>query len=129
MNFDNKSEGEDRQLLQLLKEEMKEFPSDQLVEKTMSKISAMQAEKKYAYKPLRVPIYIMLTIGLFLPIPFLIPMPSDSLLLNSLSELLAYPETSFLKYAIWGWLSGVVLWIFGVLFKSHSRFYLNPFKL
>lgn len=128
MNFENKSVGDDNQLLQLLKDEIKEFPSEDLVEKTMIRISAMQAEKKCLYKPLRTPLYIMATIAFLLLIPFLIPVTSNSQLLNPLSTLLAYPEISILKYAVWCWLTMVVLWISALLFQIQSRYNFNPFK-
>lgn len=128
MNFNNKLEGEDKQLIQLLKEEIKEFPSDLLEEKTMNRISAMSAEKKFVYKPLRTPLYIMMVIALLPWVPFLIPMNSNSLLLISLSEFLTYPETSIIIYAVWCWLTVVVVSISGLLFQIHSRFDLNPFK-
>ena len=66
INFDNRHEDPDKRLIQLLTEEIKEFPSDQLVETTMTRISAIHAEKKFAYKPLRRPLYIMTAIAILL---------------------------------------------------------------
>jgi hypothetical protein len=129
MNFDNKAEHEDKQLIQLLKEEIKEFPSDQLVESTLTKISAMQSEKKFIHKPLKIPLYIMAAITILLLAPFFIPMISNSSSLIPLSEFLDYPGSSILKYAIWCWLTVVVFRISKLLFQSQLKFDLNPFKL
>ncbi len=121
MNFDNKVEHEDEQLIHLLKEESTEFPSDQLLERTMTKISAMQEEKKFVHKPLRFPLYIMAAIVLLLLVPFFIPMVSNSSSVNRLSEFLGYPEGSILKYAVCCWLAVVVLWISGLLFRYNRN--------
>ena len=129
IDFDNKDEHEDKQLIQLLKEEIKEFPSDQLVESTLAKISAMQTEKKVVHKPLRIPLYIMAAITILLLAPFFAPIIQNSSSLNPLSEFLGYPESSILKYAVWCWLAVVVIWISGLLFQVQSKFDLNPFKL
>ncbi|MBX2963732.1 MAG: hypothetical protein KF687_14575 [Cyclobacteriaceae bacterium] len=129
MNFDNKDEHEDKQLIQLLREEIKEFPSDHLVESTLAKISAMQMEKRFAHKPLRIPIYIMTAIALLLLIPLFVPIAPNSSSLNLLSEFLDYPESSILNYAVWCWFTVVVLWILGLQLQAQSKFYLNPFKL
>jgi hypothetical protein len=129
MNFDNKVEHEDKQLIQLLKEEIKEFPSDQLVERTLTKISAMQSEKNLVYKPLRIPLYIMVAITILLLAPFFIPMISNSSSLIPSIEFLDYPESSILKYAVWCWLTVVVFTISKLLFQSQLKFYLNSFKL
>jgi hypothetical protein len=129
MNFDNKVEHEDKQLIQLLKEEMKEFPSDQLVEGTLTKISAMQSEKKFIHKPLKIPLYIMAAITILLLAPFFIPMISNSSSLIPLSEFLDYPEGSILKYAVWCWLAVVVFRISKLLIQSQLEFDSTPFKL
>jgi hypothetical protein len=129
MNFDNKVEHEDKQLIQLLKEEIKEFPSDQLVESTLTKISAMQSEKKFIHKPLRIPLYMMAAIAILLLVPFFIPMISDSSSLILLPEFLDYPESLILEYAVWCWLTVVVLRISKLLFQSQLRFDINPFKV
>lgn len=121
MNFDNKHDDEDKHLIRLLKVEMEEFPSDQLVERTMTRISAMQTEKKFVYKPLRVPLVIMTAIAVLLLIPLLIPMAPSNSPLNPLSEFLAYPESSILKYAVWCWLAVVVLWIYGLLSQARRN--------
>ncbi len=129
MNFDNKVEHEDKQLIQLLKEEIKEFPSDQLVESTLTKISAMQSDKKLGYRPLRIPIYLMVAIAILLLAPFFIPMISNSSSLIPLLEFLDYPESSILKYSVWCWLTVVVFRISKLLFQSQLRFDLTPFRL
>jgi hypothetical protein len=129
MNFDNKVEHEDKQLIQLLREEIKEFPSDQLVENTLTKISTMQSEQTLIHKPLRTPLYIMAAITTLLLAPFFIPMISNSSSLIPLSEFLDYPESSFLKYAVWCWLTVVVFWISKLLFQSQLKIDLNPFKI
>jgi hypothetical protein len=128
MNFDNRLDDEDKQLIQLLKEETMEFPSDQFVERAMTRISALQTEKKFVHKPLRVPLYIMALITILLLTPFLFPKISHSSSLNPLSEFLVNPETSILKYVVWCWLSVVVLWISGILFQIQSKFDLSPLK-
>src|SRR5688572_21155031 len=129
MNFDNKLEGDDKHLVHLLRGEVKDFPSDQLVERTMTRISAMHAEKKLVHKPLRIPLYIMMAIALLLLAPFIVPMIPNGSFLSPLSEFLSYPERSILKYAVWCWLAVVVLWITELLFQIQSKFDLNPFKL
>lgn len=129
INFDNKVEDEDKQLIQLLREEIKEFPSDQLIESTLAKISSMQTENKFVHKPLRIPLYIMAAITILLLAPFFAPMVQNSSSLNPLSEFLGYPESSILKYAVWYWLAVVVFRISKLLFQSQLKFDLNPFKL
>jgi hypothetical protein len=95
----------------------------------MTRISAMQAEKMFVFKPLRLPLYIMTAIALLLLVPYLIPMASNSSSITPLSEFLAYPESSILKYAVWCWLAVVVLWISLLLLQIQSKFDLKPFKL
>lgn len=129
MNFDNKLEDDDKHLVQLLRGEVKDFPSDQLVERTMTRISAMHAVKKLAHRPLRIPIYIMMAIALLLLAPFIVPMVPNGSSLGPLSEFLSHPESSILKYTIWCWLAFVVFWITEILFQVQSKFDLNPFKL
>lgn len=121
MSFDNKVEHEDKQLVQLLKKEIKEFPSDQLVESTLTKISAMHSEKKFIHKPLRIPLYIMAAITILLLAPFFIPMISNSSSLIPLSELLDYPESLILKYAVGCWLTVVAFRISKLLFQSQIK--------
>lgn len=129
MNFSKKVEHDDNQLIQLLKKELREFPSEQLVERTLEKISAIQTEKKLVHKPLRIPLYIMAAITILLLAPFFTTMTQNSSSLNPLSEFLGYPESSILEYAVWCWLAVVVIWISGLLFQVQSKFDLNPFKL
>jgi hypothetical protein len=128
INFDNRHEDRDKQLIQLLRDGIKEFPSDQLVESTMTRISAIHAEKKFAYKPLRSPLYIMATIIILLLAPFFVPMVSNGASLNPLSVFLDYPESLILKYAVWCWLVGVALRIFRILLPVQWKFDLTPFK-
>ena len=129
MNFDNKAEHEDKQLIQLLKEEIKEFPSDELLESTLTKISAMQSEKKFMHKPLRIPLCIMAAIAILLLVPFFTPITSNGSSLIPLPEFLAYPESVILTYAVWCWLTVVVLRISKLLFQAQLEFDLKLFKI
>lgn len=129
INFNNQLKDEDRQLIHLLKEPFLESPSDQLVENTMARFLALQAEKQSAHKPLRIPVYIMIAIVLLLLLPFFVPMASNNAYLNLLPELLIYPVSSILKYAILCWLAVVVLQIFKLILPIQLKFDLKPFKL
>jgi hypothetical protein len=128
INFNNQLKDEDRQLIHLLKEPFLESPSDQLVENTMARFSALQAEKQSAHKPLRIPVYIMIAIVLLLLLPFFVPMVSNNAYLTLLPELLIYPVSSILKYAILCWLAVVVLQIFKLILPIQLKFDLKPFK-
>lgn len=121
MNFDNKLEDEDKHLIHLLKVEMGELPSDQLVERTMTRISAMQAEEKFVFKPLKIPLFIMTAIVLLLLAPLLVPMAPGNSPQNPLSEFLASPESSIVKYTVWCWLAVVVFWIYGLLSQARRN--------
>lgn len=128
INFNNQLEDEDEQLIQLLKGQILESPSDQLVENTLAKFAALQAEKKFAHKPLRIPLYIMIAVVFLLLLPFFVPTVSNGSNPNPLSELLGYPISSILKYAVLCWLAVVTLWISKLIFPIQLKFNLNPFK-
>ena len=121
MNFDNRLNDDDQHLIHLLKVENEEFPTDQLEQRVMTRISATHAEKKFAYKPLRIPLVIMTFIALLLLVPLLIPTALTSASLKPLSEFLAYRDGAILKYAVWCWLAVVVSWIFGLLSQARRN--------
>lgn len=127
-NFDNKLEDDDELLVRLLREDVRDSPSEELVERTMTRIAAMHAEKKYVYTPLRIPLYLMTAIALLLLAPFFVPVVSDGSSLSFPSELVSFPGVAILKYAVWSWLTVVVLWITVLVFQVKSKFRLNPFK-
>jgi hypothetical protein len=127
-NFDNKLEDDDELLVRLLREDVRDSPSEELVERTMTRISAMHAEKKYVYTPLIIPLYLMTAIALLLLALFFVPVVSDGSSLSFPSELVSFPGVAILKYIIWSWLTVVVLWITVLVFQVQWKFKLNPFK-
>src|SRR5688500_7662861 len=116
MNFKNQFNDDDERLIQLLKEQTMEFPSDELAENTMTRFLARQAEKKFVHKPLRTPLYLMIAIAFLLIVPFFMPVISNSVYLNSLSELLSYPVSVVVNYTVWCWLAVVVLLVSRLMF-------------
>jgi hypothetical protein len=127
MNFNNPHEDEDRQIIVLVKKHIMESPSDRLAENTMTRYLSLRAEKKFSYKPCKIPLYIMAAIAFLLVLPFLVPVTNRSSL-DTLSELLSYSVSPVIKYLVWLWLGLVTVCISILLFPMQFRFRLNAFK-
>ena len=127
MNFTNQRKDEDIHLIDLLKEQTLESASDQLTEKTIARLAAIQAEEKFIYKPVRIPLYIMMAIATLLFVPFFISMESNDQHRGPLSELLSYPIGAIMQYAVWSWLAVVTLSITLIIWRS-TTLHLKPFK-
>lgn len=74
LNFDNKDTGDDKILIEILKSSTIKAPSEQFVDTTMKKLRALEGKNKTAYKPLKLPLYLMGLIAVFLSIPFILKM-------------------------------------------------------
>lgn len=76
MNFDNQKTGDDEQLILLLKEAIVENPSMVFTESALNRI-LNEGKRNQIHKPLRAPLYMMLSIVVLLILPFVIPQVSD----------------------------------------------------
>lgn len=91
INFNNKITGDDEQLIQLLKQEPVAEPPHDFVENTMDRILTLQQRKKIVYKPLKTPLYIMLTIVTLLATPFFSPTLTAPTFLDPVAKLVHIP--------------------------------------
>lgn len=121
INFDHKEEQDDKPLIQLLKEETKEFPSEQLVESTLARIAAMQSEKNWIHRPLRIPLYIMAAMGVFLFAPLFVSMISNTSSLIPWPAFLDHPDSYIINYVVGCWLLAVLLKIAKLLVQSQFK--------
>lgn len=128
MNFDNQTHNDDDQFINLLKEQIQQAPSEQLVENTLARLSLLQTEKKVVYMPLKGPLYLMMAIVLLMLLPFLIPMVSNGSNRTLLSTLLTYPISTVVTYAVWCWLSVLMVWMSLLLFSVPLRANPKSFK-
>lgn len=71
LNFKNQVSGDDKDLIDLLGMSLKKDPSKEFVSNTLDKLSSLQAKPKSSFKPLKLPIFLMMVLVLFLLFPFL----------------------------------------------------------
>ena len=124
MNFENKVTDDDEYLIGLLKEQSLDFSSVELIEKTIVRLHAQQAEKTSRYVPLKTPIYMMIGIVLLLLIPFFFPTHS----INSVFHfgVLTHLTNEFLSYGVMSWLVIVLCWVIKLVLSPQSKLNTNP---
>ena len=69
LNLKNQVSDDDEKLIGLLKTSTMQTPSEQFAKNTMEKFLMASSKEKIAYQPLKLPLYLMLVIGLILLTP------------------------------------------------------------
>lgn len=69
LNLKNQVSNDDEKLISLLKTSTTQEPSDQFTENTMEKFLKASSKKEIIYQPLKLPLYMMLVIGIILLTP------------------------------------------------------------
>ena len=121
LNFNNQVENDDEQLIRWLKEQTTERPPGHLVENTMERFMALQSEKKFSYKPLKAPLYMLMAMALLLVLPLWIPTFSNSSFLNSINQILGYPSSIVLKYGVLCWFTIVAIWMVALFYSKQNK--------
>lgn len=71
LNFYNRDKDDDKLLIGLLKKATIQEPSEQFVDNTIKKFLALSAKDKRVHQPLKFPLFIMFSLGIFLVTPFI----------------------------------------------------------
>jgi len=128
LNLNNETSNDDEKLIELLKTSIIREPSIQFTESTLEKFLAFKAKPKKAYKPLKLPLYIILCIGLMLLTPVFLTLSKQTPLTPSEFKLKNIIESISFKINSWYIISTTLLllvstvWIKLSLFKFRSPF-------
>ena len=104
LNFNNRVSDDDDKLIGILKESIGQEPSEQFVENTLEKFLNLKTKQNHVYKPLKSPLYMMLSMGLILLAPAIfsfgsqVSLPDPGFELENLFENMAFQMDSW--YAI-----------------------------
>ena len=96
LNLKNQVTNDDEKLINVLKTSIVREPSEQFTENTLEKFLMAKAKQKIVYKPLKLPLYMMLVIGLILLVSVLltyssqIPLPNLGIGLGNLFENISF---------------------------------------
>ncbi len=101
LNFKNQVSGDDKDLIDLIGRSFKKDPSKKFVSNTLDKLSSLQAQPKSSFKPLKLPIFLMMVLVLFLLFAFLgldinkISTESSFIKTIGLTDILSRPENQW----------------------------------
>ena len=126
LNVDHQLKDDDERLILLLREQAENYSED-LAEKTLSRILTEQAERRITFKPLKIPLYLMSAIILLLILPSVAPGVTDSLDVNFLPDFLIYSDIPIVRYTLVSWLVVIGLWISSLVISTHKS-QLNTFN-
>lgn len=116
MTFDNRDEHDDKYLIQMLKAQSQEMPTDDLSDRVMHKFELMKSEGRFSYKPLKLPVYLMLVIALLMITPFLVPVASY-ISIDSFPQPINGAESPIVAYVVSSWLAIVTLLVSLTIFQ------------
>ncbi|WP_420401682.1 hypothetical protein [Flagellimonas sp.] len=77
LNLNNQVDEDDEKLICLLRTSISREASEQFVDNTLQKFLTLKVNRKKLYKPLKLPLYLMMVIGLILSAPVLIMLNSQ----------------------------------------------------
>jgi hypothetical protein len=121
MTFDNYDEHDDKYLIQMLKAQSQEIPKDDLADRVMHKFESMKSEGRFSYKPLNLPVYLMLVIALLMITPFLVPVASN-ISIDSFPQPINSTESPIVAYVVSSWLAIVTLLVSLTIFQRPLKF-------
>jgi hypothetical protein len=113
LDFNNEDTEDDKNLIEFLKSSTIKEPSDQFVDNTLKKFRALETRDKLAYKPLKLPLYLMAILGVFLSIPFILKMDVPNIFLGFLPEGIHPLEIQSTNISPWYIVTLILLFITG----------------
>ena len=123
LNFDNREDGDDKDLIALLKGSTAKSPSDRFVEDTMQKFLASGMTDAKAHKPIVFPLYIMGVLGAFLVIPSILELDLGSSFSIPSTEIFGYLKSKSTDMDSWYITSSVLLMLAtGLVTLAETRF-------
>jgi hypothetical protein len=122
MAFDNRDEHDDKYLIQMLKAQAHDIPAVDLADRVMNKFESMKREGRFSYKPLNLPVYLMLVIALLMITPFLVPVASD-ISIDSVPQPINTTESSIVVYVVFSWLAIATLLVSVTIFQRQLKLF------
>lgn len=113
LNFNNKDWEDDKNLIETLKTSTTKETSDQFVDDTMKRFLALKTIHKITYKPLRLPIYFMTALGIFLVVPLISKVDIQNTFSSPIPKAIEYLEMAFVNLSLWYAMSLLLLLIVG----------------